>query len=460
VKCDWARVPARDVIAVLPGTETPDEWVLRGNHHDAWVEGAAGPVSGLVALLAEAQAVGRLAGGDWKPRRTIVYAAWDAEEPGLIGSVEWAEAHADELEHKAVAYINTDSNSRGFLELAGSHSLEPFLNQVGRDVTDPFRDVSVLERRRASLLVRGDEATREKAAKGGDLALEALGSGSDYSPFLQHLGIASVNLGFGGEGRYGQYHSVYDSFDHFVRFMDPGFRYGVTLARVAGRATLRLADADVLPFRATALVETIAGYVDELQKLADEMRAQTEEKNRLIREGRYVAAADPDQTYVPPAIESEVPYLNFAPLRNVVVELRDAGRALDEGLPSATTDGATPETWQSLNRALIGLERTMTREAGLPDRPWYKHHVYAPGFYTGYGVKTLPGVREALELRRWDEADEQIAVTAQVLGGLARELARIAGSTDLSQNHTTGVATGSPSGSSQPQGAPSTGPAR
>ena len=423
-KFEWGRVDARDVIATLPGRDLGDEWILRGNHHDAWVNGATDPVAGLVALLAEARSVGRLAESGWRPRRSIVYAAWDAEEPGLIGSVEWAEAHAEELAAKAVAYVNTDSNGRGFLDMGGSHTLEPFLNQVARDVADPKHEMSVLERKRAAVLVRGqDENRRAQAAKGGDLPLDALGSGSDYTPFLQHLGIASLNLGFGGEGEYGQYHSIYDSFDHFVRFMDPDFAYGVALARVAGRATLRLAEADVLPLRASALVETLATYVDEVEKLADEARRKTEERNRLIREGRFAAAAPPDEPYEPPPIEAEVPYLNFAPLRNALVELRASAQALDEALAASTADPARADR-RELDRVLMALERSMTREQGLPGRPWYKHHVYAPGFYTGYGVKTLPAVREAIEERRWPEVEPQIAVAAEVLTALSRAMSR------------------------------------
>ena len=426
VRFRWNRVQARDVIAELAGSEWPDEWIVRGNHHDAWVNGATDPVSGLVALMAEARALGQLVAAGFRPRRTIVYAAWDAEEPGLLGSVEWAEAHADELRRKAVAYINSDSNGRGFLELEGSHSLEAFLNQVARAVADPVRGGDVLERRRSMLLVRGDEEARKRAARGGDLPLGALGSGSDYSPFLQHLGIASLNLAFGGESQYGQYHSIYDSFDHYVRFMDPGFRYGVALAQVAGRATLRLADADVLPFRAAPLVDTIAGYVDELEKLADERRKKTDEQNRLVREGRFVAAAHPDEKYVPPPLEREVPYLNFAPLRNALDELRASAPPLDAAATAAAAS-ASPEARRALNRALASLERAMTREEGLPGRTWYQHHVYAPGFYSGYGVKTLPAVRESIEQKRWDEVDRQIATTAAVLSTLAREMSRAAG---------------------------------
>ncbi|MAE70034.1 MAG: folate hydrolase [Gemmatimonadetes bacterium] len=423
---DWKMATARDVIAVLPGKGSPDQWVIRGNHHDAWVNGAADPVAGLVAMMEEARAVAELTKNGWRPRRTIVYAAWDAEEPGLLGSVEWAEAHADELRRKAVAYINTDAYGRGFLQMGGSHTLERFMNQVTSDVPDPYKEMSVAQRRRAAILVNGNDKAKKEARERTDLRLAALGSGSDYTPFLQHLGIASLNLGFFGEGQYGQYHSIYDSFDHFTRFMDPDFRYGVALAKITGRTTLRLADADVLPFEFATLVETIAGYVDELQKLTDEMRETTAEKNRLIDEGSYVAAASPEETYVPPQREEPVPHLNFAPLENALESLRSSVQAHEEALTAASAeDGALPpEKAAALDSVLMSVERSLGRSEGLPGRSWYTHHVYAPGFYTGYGVKTLPGVREAIELRRWSHVEGQITVAAAVLAALEEQVER------------------------------------
>ena len=424
VESDWNLAPARNVIAVLPGRSEPDRWIIRGNHHDAWVNGASDPVAGLVAMMAEAKAVGELAKTGWRPRRTIVYAAWDAEEPGLLGSVEWAEAHADELRAKAVAYINTDSCGRGFLEMGGSHTLESFMNQIAREVDDPYTDRSLAERSRSATLVHGADKDRKEARERKDLRLSALGSGSDFTPFLQHLGIASLNLGFGGEGQYGQYHSIYDSFDHFTRFMDPEFVYGVALARTAGRATLRLADADVLPFNVDSLVETIAEYVEQLGTLTEQMREQTAEKNLLIREGAYVAAADPKQTYVPPQPDDPVPHLNFSPLENSLESLRSSTRAHMEAVAKGDGEALGAEQADALNAVLMSIEQSLGRGEGLPGRPWYRHYLYAPGFYTGYGVKTLPAVREAIELRRWQQAGEQIEITATVLDQLNRRIQR------------------------------------
>lgn len=421
---DWKTVIAYDVIAVLRGAERPDEWIVRGNHHDAWVLGATDPVSGMVVLLEEARAVGELAKTGWRPRRTLVYAAWDAEEPGLLGSVEWAEAHADLLRERAVAYINSDSNGRGFLYAGGSHTLEAFIGEVARDVPDPNKGVSVAERARAAMRLYGSPAERAELAAPGAFPIDPLGSGSDYTPFLQHLGIASLNLGFGGEDEYGQYHSSYDSVEHYLRFMDPTFEYGVALARVGGRAMLRLAEADVLPFEFTRFASTVGRYVEEVKELADNLRQETEEHNRRVDQGVYELAADPAKPWVPRPKRDPVPYLNFAPLENALRAVQKSAGRYDAAM--ATAVSLPPEAEQRLDAILLATERALTRPEGLPRRPWYRHHVYAPGFYTGYGVKTLPGVREALEQRSWKEAEEQIAVAAAVLETFAREVDRAA----------------------------------
>ena len=409
---DWNLAPAQNVIGVLRGSELPNEWVVRGNHRDGWAMGAADPISGLVPLMEEARALGELARAGWRPKRTIVSAAWAAEEPGLLGSTEWAEHHADELRRKAVAYINTDGNGRGFLGMGGSHTLERLLNEVARDVEDPQTGVSVWKRAQAARAVGGERDVLSAA----DLSISPLGSGSDYTPFLQHLGIASLNLGFGGEGGGGSYHSQYDSFDHYVRFGDPGFAYGVALARTAGRATLRLAQADVLPLRFTNFARHVGRYLDEVERLAEERRSQAEQRNRLLEIDAYRLAADPTQAYVPPERAEEVPYLNFAPLRNAVARLEEASEAYDreagEALSAGRVDGALAAR---VNALLVRSERDMTREEGLPRRPWFRHMVYAPGFYTGYGVKTLPGVREGIEEGKHDEAELYVQRVAETL---------------------------------------------
>jgi N-acetylated-alpha-linked acidic dipeptidase len=415
---NWDLAPAYNVVARIPGSELPDQWIVRGNHHDAWVNGAADPVSGMAAVLAEAQALGELMTKGWRPKRTIVYAGWDAEEPGLLGSTEWAEHHADELRRKAAVYINSDSNSRGFLSAGGSHTLERLVNQVANEVMDPQTGISVGDRRRALIAVGDDADLRTQVGETGDLPLSPLGSGSDYTPFLQHLGVASLNVSFGGEGDYGQYHSIYDSFDHYSRYMDPGFDYGVALAQVNGRLVMRLANADVLPFEFTALAATVARYVDELEELADSMRKETAEQNRRLERGVFEAAWDPNDGWTPPPADDPVPHLNFAPLRNGLSALEAAAKSYDEAAANGVAE-LDLATRSELDRLLYSSERALTRDHGLPGRPWFVHHVYAPGFYTGYGVKTLPGVREAIETRLWAEVDGQITIAAEVLREVA-----------------------------------------
>ncbi|HYJ46976.1 MAG TPA: transferrin receptor-like dimerization domain-containing protein, partial [Pyrinomonadaceae bacterium] len=423
---DWKMVPANDVIAKLRGSERPEEWIIRGNHHDAWVNGAEDPLSGLVAEMEEARSIGELVKSGWKPRRTIVYAAWDGEEPGLLGSTEWAEAHADLLKRNAAVYINSDTNGRGFLGVAGSHTLEKFTNEVARDVPDPQTKVSVLERSRALRIVRGSPEDRREARERADMRIGALGSGSDYTPFLQHLGIASLNIGYGGEDGGGSYHSIYDSFAHYTRFIDPNFDYGIALAKTGGRLVLRLADADVLPFAFNNLSDTVEKYLREVTKLADDMREETQSRNRLISEHMLELVADPTQVYVAPKPEEPVPYLNFAPLQNSLARLKASARTFDAAMNEvASSSRALPtEMAKSLDEALIKTERAMLSEQGLPRRPWFKHQIYAPGFYTGYGVKTLPGVREALEQRNWKEAGDEVNVIAETLDNLAAAIDR------------------------------------
>ncbi|HSM13845.1 MAG TPA: transferrin receptor-like dimerization domain-containing protein, partial [Thermoanaerobaculia bacterium] len=412
---DWGLRPVHDVIAVLPGAERPDEWVLRGNHHDAWVHGATDPVSGMVAVLAEAKAIGELAKAGFRPRRTLIFAAWDGEEQGLIGSTEWAEAHADELVAKAIAYVNSDSITRGFVNLAGSHSLEPFAHAAASAVADPATGAPVTERARARRIVEGDEKTRERARASAELEIGALGSGSDYTPFLQHLGLASLSLDFGGEEQYGQYHSIYDSIDHYERFGDPGFEYVATAAKVGARLVLRLSEATVLPFRLDRAAERIGRYAGEIHELADEKRKEAEERARRLEERSLVLAADPRETFVPPPPLAPVPFLELAPLDNAVARLGRAAEAFETARAGLDPASADPAVVDRVNAFLRGFERLLTSPEGLPGRPWYRHQIYAPGQYTGYGVKTLPAVREAIELRRWDEVDQRIREVAAVL---------------------------------------------
>ena len=408
---DWNLETAYNVIARMEGSEYPNEWIIRGNHRDGWAMGASDPTSGHVATMEEARAIGVLARSGWRPKRTIVFASWDAEEPGLIGSTEWAEHHADELREKAVAYINTDGSGRGFLSIGGSHTLERLANEVARDVEDPQTGVSVWQRAQARRAVEGNAEATSRT----DLRINALGSGSDYTPFLQHLGIASLDVEYDGENGGGSYHSQYDSFDHYTRFGDPGFHYGVTLAQTTGRLTLRLANADVLPMRFANFVDNVSMYADQVVELLDEMRASTERENELVEMNAYALAADPTQTYVPPTAKDRVPYLSFAALQNAVRGIEQSANALDGEIRRVLESGPTPAQEAAVNQVLISTERLMTNDEGLPRRPWFRHQIYAPGLYTGYGVKTLPGIREAIEQRNWEEASEHIELVADML---------------------------------------------
>ena len=329
---DWNLEPAYNVIARMEGSEYPNEWIIRGNHRDGWAMGAADPASGHVALMEEARAIGVLARGGQRPKRTIVFTSWDAEEPGLIGSTEWAEHHADELREKAVAYINTDGSGRGFLNIGGSHTLERMANEVAHDVEDPQTGVSVWQRTQARRAVSSNAEATSRA----DLRISPLGSGSDYTPFLQHLGVASLDVSYGGENGGGSYHSQYDSYDHYTRFGDPGFHYGVTLVKTTGRMTLRLANADVLPMRFANFVDNVSMYADEVIELLDQTRTSTERENELVKMNAYALAADPTQTYVPPtAKDVQVPYLSFAALQNAVREIEQSANTLDGEADSA-----------------------------------------------------------------------------------------------------------------------------
>jgi N-acetylated-alpha-linked acidic dipeptidase len=371
-------------------------------------------------LLEEARAVSELVKTGWKPKRTIIYCGWDAEEPSLMGSTEWVEDHWDELSDKTVAYINSDSNGRGFFGVGGSHTLETMMNEIGRDVMDPQTGVSVVERRKSADASRAisTKAKKEILAK-KTLSIEALGSGSDFSPFLQHLGIASLNLGFGGEDEGGEYHSIYDSYDHYKRFKDPKFEYGIALAKTAGRATLRLAEADVLPFDFKAFQKTVSTYLAEVTTLIDNLRDATEVENQMIKEKRYVLAADPTEKYFPSTAKESVPFLNFSSLQNAINNLEKASSSFADLYAANPKPNAN---LANLNKLLYQSERKFIAEKGLPRRPWYKHTIYAPGFYTGYGVKTLPGVREAIEQRNWTEAQEQIEIAASTIIKLGQQV--------------------------------------
>jgi len=336
------------------------------------------------------------------------------------------EQHLQELQENAVVYINTDGNARGFLGIGGSHTLEPFFNQVADSVQDPQTGVSVAQRLRAAILVGEDAERRKDLESRADIRIAPLGSGSDYTPFLQHAGIASANLGFGGEGVGGSYHTLYDTFEHFTRFKDPGFRYGVTLADLAGTATLRMANARLLPFRFSGLADNLEHYLAEIVELADKQRLEAQRVNGLLVAGSYELALDPQQNLAPPAALPPVPFFNFAPLQNVLADLTAVAEQLDAALAVPQISGNLEE----INQLLYRSERLLSSPRGLPGREWYTHQIYAPGFYTGYGVKTLPRVREAIEARLYDGVNEEIVETASVLEAFTDYLRLLAAEID------------------------------
>jgi N-acetylated-alpha-linked acidic dipeptidase len=424
VKSEWEPLkPVYDVIGKIPGSTNSDEWVIRGNHHDAWVNGAEDPVSGMVAVLEEARAFGELLKQGWKPKRTIMLCAWDGEEPGLLGSTEWAEQHFDELRLHAVAYINSDANGRGYLGINGSHTLEKFANEIARDIADPETKLSAWKRNQLHEIAGAKSAAdRQEIRNRADLRINALGSGSDFTGFLQHDGVASLNIGFGGEDGGGIYHSIYDDFYWYTHFSDTDFTYGRALAQTGGTIVMRLADAELLPFEFNNFADTVQTYAKELKALAQKMRDDIIERNHQIEEGVFTATNDPKKPLIPPPTEAIPPFLNFAPFDNAVEQLNRSAAEYRKALEQANANGSVALASSALaevNRLLIDSEHKLTTTEGLPNRPWYKHQLYAPGFYTGYAVKTVPAVRESIELKQWKQADEAIVRVAHVLEGEA-----------------------------------------
>src|SRR5438874_3040790 len=360
LKFNWDMKQINDVIARIPGASEADEWVIRGNHYDAWVNGAQDPISGTSALMEEARALGEMAKAGWKPKRTIIYCAWDGEESGLLGSTEWAEQHYDELRAHAVVYINSDTNGRGCFGVEGSHTLEKFSNDVARDVTDPETKLSVWKRDQLREIVDAKTAEqREEIRKRADLRIPALGSGSDYTAFLQHDGVASLNFGFGGEDGGGIYHSIYDDFYWFTHFSDTDFVYGRALAQTAGTAVMRLADADLLPFEYGNFSDTMQSYVKELKTLAQKSRDEIIERNRELEEGVFTAMTDPRVKSVPPPREAVPPFLNFAPLDNATDALNHAAAECRKALDRTVANGGAALANAALtevNAALMASE--------------------------------------------------------------------------------------------------------
>ena len=415
---NWDLKPVNDVIAKIPGSVAPDEWIIRGNHHDGWVNGAEDPISGQAPLLEEARALSLLLKQGWKPRRTIIYAAWDGEEPMLLGSTEWVEAHADELRQHAAAYINTDGNDRGLLSMGGSHTLEQFINGVARDIEDPETKMTVWQRLQLSSIAQAKSADDKKELRQrADLRINALGSGTDFTGFLDHLGIATLDLGFGGEDEQGIYHSIYDDFYWYMHFSDYDFVYGRALSQTVGTSVMRLADAEVLPFDFVDFADTIQKYTKDLEKLLADKQEEIRERNQELEEGVFKATLDPRRPTVPPMKEEVPPHLNFAPMQNAADALAKSAEHYHHAWAhkQSTLSETQAESLRALNQQLMQSERKLTNDDGLPRRSWYKHLLYAPGVYSGYDVKTVPSVREGIELKRYAEAEQEIVRVAKAL---------------------------------------------
>ena len=430
ITSNWDLKPVNDVIATMKGSEFSDQWVMRGNHHDAWVNGAEDPLSGMVAVLEEARMLGELHKQGWSPKRTIIYCAWDGEEPGLLGSTEWVETHLDELRQHAVAYINSDSNGRGFFHASGSHDLERVINEVVRDIPDPEKSIPVSQRWRLYRISNAkNQEEREQIRKRTDMRIGSLGDGSDYAPFLDHAGISALNIGYSGEADADQYHSIYDDFYWYTKFVDADFSYGRALAQTGGTAVMRLADGDLIPYEYSGLADNIAKYVSDMEKLLKDKQDEIAERNQELQEGLFTAVSDPQKTFVPPPREQVPPFMNFAALKNGVEALKKSSDRYQAALaksPFINGGEISKGLADSLNLDLLKVQRAFLSERGLPERPWFKHQVYAPGAYTGYGAKPLAAVREYMDEKKWTEADAQVPTVAKAIQDAAAAIDKAA----------------------------------
>jgi len=428
VVSNWDMKPVNDVIATMKGSDDPDQWVIRGNHYDAWVNGAADPISGMVTVLEEGRVLGELHKEGWSPKRTIILCAWDGEEPGLLGSTEWVETHNDELKKHAVAYINSDGNGRGFFFAGGTHDLQHFINDVGREVQDPEKQMTVQHRAKLRQIERAPKDERADIRKEPDVRIGALGDGSDYTAFQDHTGISALNIGYGGENDANAYHSIYDDFYWYTHFVDTDFVYGRALAQTGGTAVMRLADADILPYEYKGEAETIGRFVKELEKLLKDKQDEITERNQELKEGVFTGTSDPRKTYVPPPAKEVPPFMNFAPLKNAVEGLKKSSDRYEAAFAKWQASGTAlpPQTTNALNEDLMQISRTFLTEKGLPERPWFKNQVYAPGAYTGYGAKPIAAVREYMDQEKWKEAEAQVPMVGEVLDNVAAAIDKAA----------------------------------
>jgi N-acetylated-alpha-linked acidic dipeptidase len=420
---NWDIKPIYDVIATLHGAQDANQWVIRGNHHDAWVNGADDPLAGQAALLEEARIMGELHRQGWTPKRTIIFCSWDGEEPGLLGSVEWVETHLDDLQKHAVAYINSDTNERGFLNAGGTQDLQTFISGVARDVVDPETQMSVYQRAHlAAIAAAKNSDERSDLRKRSDLVVDALGDGSDFTAFQDFAGISTLDLGFSDENDGDQYHSIYDDFYWYSHFVDTEFVYGRALSQTAGTAIMRMADADWLPVDYAPQAQVIENYEAELEKLLKDKQDEFAERNLELSEGVFKATNDPRRPTLPPPAETIPPFMNFAPMKNAIELLKKSADRYSQALVSLQTPGSpalSAQSLESINADLLHVSRLFLNQKGLPERPWFKNQIYAPGAYTGYGAKPIAAVREYMDEKKWSEADAQIPQVSQVIDNVA-----------------------------------------
>ena len=423
VASNWDIKPIYDVIATLAGSQYPDQWVIRGNHHDAWVNGAEDPISGQAAMLEEARQLGTLHHQGWNPKRTVIYCAWDGEEPGLLGSVEWVEAHVKELRAHAVSYINSDSNDRGFLDASGTQDLQSFVTGVAKEIADPETGMSAYQRahlRAIAMAKNADE--RAELRKRSDMVLDMLGDGSDFTAFQDYAGIPTLSIEYGGEDDGTQYHSIYDDFYWYTHFVDTDFAYGQALSRTAGTAMMRLADAELIPLDFAPQAEAIEHYAGALETLLKDKQAEYAERNLQLGEGVFRATSDPRRPLLPPPAEPVPPFMNFAPMKNAVALFRHSAERYARALASLEARGAQAlpvDSQVAVNASLMSVSRLFLDEQGLPQRPWFKNMLYAPGAYSGYEASPIAAVREYMDSRQWQEADAQIPRFARIVSNAA-----------------------------------------
>ncbi|MGA8037736.1 MAG: transferrin receptor-like dimerization domain-containing protein [Candidatus Acidiferrales bacterium] len=439
VASNWDIKPIYDVIATLHGSDPDAQWVIRGNHHDAWVNGADDPISGQSAMLEEARELGALHKKGWTPKRTIIYCAWDGEEPGLLGSVEWVETHLAELRQHAIAYFNSDSNERGHYYAGGTQDLQDEVSGVARDVEDPETHMTVFERARLTSIGDAKTAEERSTIRGTkDLDLFALGDGSDFAAFQDYAGISTVDMGFGGEDDADQYHSIYDDFYWYTHFVDTDFSYGRALAQTEGTNVMRIADADLVPVNYAPQAQAIAKYETELETILKDKQDEIAERNLELQEGVFKATADPKKTFVPPPAEPVPPYMNFTPLKNSIATLKTSADRYAKALAAYQVAGSQPvsaEALDTVNADVLRVSRLFLTETGLPERPWFKNQVYAPGAYTGYGAKPIAAVREYMDEKKWAAAESQIPMVAVVLTRVASGIDKAAADLEAATPH-------------------------